>query len=633
MSDKYYQKYGPIHRRRAAGELDQPSEEPPQRPDPAPRRPREQRPIARRRSVVVPVLLGLIAIVSAALVFPYASTVLASNIALDNVSVQGQLVSQQSLETIKTQLADRYAPFVKQPVTLTFEGQSWTPTLADLGATLDLEATAAQAVGAGRSGDLVQRAQQLWQIYHNGIDVPPTVTIDANQLQRYLTQLAGEIEQPPRDAALSLTAGKVLPTPAAAGRQVLVDATQVDVIRALQSLAPQSIALRTRLLAPQIDDTALAPAVAQAQTMLRAPLVLKREEQIITWDQEQLASLLDVAKVDGQVAVVFDGERVTEAVERLAQVINSGSVEPRVAMRGGVPVITQPGVTGWRLQQPEAAMAITSTLLISATREITLPIQLLDPQVTPENLATLGLTEVVGEGVSSFAGSASYRITNIAAGAARMDGVLIAPDEEFSFNAQLGAVDASNGFVQGYAVIGNRTQLEWGGGVCQDSTTLFRAAFWAGLPITERHAHPFYISWYDAYAFPNQAGPGLDAAIFTGVQDLRFVNDTGSWLLIDAVVDQANQVLTMRLYGTKPNRSVALRGPIIDNIIPPPAAPVYIDDPTLPAGTVTQTDVARRGMEIAVYRIITDNGTPREPELFYTRFKAWPDVFVRGTRR
>jgi len=244
----------------------------------------------------------------------------------------------------------------------------------------------------------------------------------------------------------------------------------------------------------------------------------------------------------------------------------------------------------------------------------------------------LGIVELVGEGRSSFAGSAQYRITNIKAGTARMDGVLIPPDAEFSFNTQLGSVDAGNGFVEGYAIIGNRTQLEWGGGVCQNSTTVFRAAFWAGLPITERYAHPFYISWYDRFAFGAYGdGAGMDATIYTGVNDLKFVNDTGHWLLMHSYVDEINQVLTVSLYGTRPNREVVLDGPYISNEVSPPASPIYINDPNRPSGTVYQSDVARSGRDIVVYRSILENGAEVRRDTFFTRFKAWPNVFVRGT--
>ena len=115
------------------------------------------------------------------------------------------------------------------------------------------------------------------------------------------------------------------------------------------------------------------------------------------------------------------------------------------------------------------------------------------------------------------------------------------------------------------------------------------------------------------------------------MSDLKFLNDTGHWLLMEAVADEDAQVLSVRLYGTRPNRSVSVRGPEIDNVVPPPSEPVIVTDNTIPAGTVKQTDHARRGMDITVYRVITENGVEKPPEPFFTRFKAWPNVFVKGT--
>ncbi|MFO7170018.1 MAG: VanW family protein, partial [Chloroflexota bacterium] len=398
----------------------------------------------------------------------------------------------------------------------------------------------------------------------------------------------------------------------------------------LQRLAPGEVVLRTRILEPALPDEGIAGAVADARRMLAAPLTLSQGERSWTWEPERIAELLAISVEDGYMTIDVDPQRLERAVEKLAQVVDSPSVEPRVAFRGERLQIVEEGHTGLRLKQDEAAEAIRAALR-AGQRTVELPVAEVEPQITAETLPELGIVELVAEGKSSFAGSAPYRVTNILAGAARMNGVLIAPGEEFSFNTQLGAVDEANGFVQGYAVIGNRTQLEWGGGVCQVSTTVFRAAFWAGLPFTERHAHPFYISWYDEYSYPDQAGPGMDATIYTGVQDLRFVNDTGHWLLMEAVADVDRQVLTVRLYGTKPNRTVSIAGPTIENIVAPPSQPVYVNDPSLPAGTVKQTDTARRGMDITVYRLIEVDGQQRPPEAFFTRFKAWPNVFVRGT--
>jgi vancomycin resistance protein YoaR len=636
MPDKYYQEYGPISRRRAAGTL---SDEEPQLDsgplpeiEPLPLERPTRRRIARRKRGGG--LLGLLLLVLAGagvfLALPYAANLFAGDRAMDGVSLQGRSIAGMSRAEIRALIEQRYAAFLRTPVTITFEGRSWTPTPQQIGLGFDLDQAAEQALAAGHRGGPIERVEELWAIWQGGLDVAPRLSVDAGRLQTYLTGIAAELEQPPRDAALSFAEGKVLPTAARPGRQALADASAIDIMRGLQTLEPQSVVLRTRTLAPALTDAGMAPAIADARALLASPLVLRRAEQSWTWQPNKLAELLAIKAEHGKMTVEIDPDRVARAVEKLAQLVDTGSAEPRVAFRGGKLKITQPGQTGWRLDQP-AAMAAISQALRQPKRELALPVHELTPQVTAKTLPSLGIGELVGEGRSSFDGSADYRITNIKAGAARINGVLIPPGSEFSFNTQLGEVDDSNGFVKGYAVIGQRTQLEWGGGVCQDSTTVFRAAFWAGLPITERHAHPFYISWYDDFSFPNESGPGLDATIYTGVADLKFMNDTGHWLLMEAVADEAAQVLSVRLYGTKPNRSVSVRGPDVGNVVPPPDEPVIVTDGSVPAGTVRQTDHARKGMDITVYRVITENGVERPPEPFFTRFKAWPNVYVKGT--
>ncbi|NJP07280.1 MAG: hypothetical protein HC837_17505 [Chloroflexaceae bacterium] len=248
------------------------------------------------------------------------------------------------------------------------------------------------------------------------------------------------------------------------------------------------------------------------------------------------------------------------------------------------------------------------------------------PPVHEGNLASLGITGPVGVGMSSFAGSAPYRITNIEAGARRLHGILIPNGSEFSFNQHLGEVDASGGFVKGWAIIQDRTQEEWGGGLCQVSTSMFRAAFWGGLPITERHEHRYRIPWYEALGEP----PGLDAAIYTGWYDIRFVNDTGGWLLVQTWVDLNRQRLYISLFGPPSARNVTMSHEILATT-PAPPEPKYVDDPTLPAGTVRQTDWAQGGLTVNLYRSIYEGDQLLRQDTFPTTFEPWPTVYVRGT--
>ncbi|MEF3273638.1 MAG: VanW family protein [Chloroflexus sp.] len=631
--NRYYPEYGPIYRRRATQREDLPAAEPPPKP---PQRPRLRRALRRQRRT--PGWIGLVFVLFLIVVIPlgaiYAVDFIYPNTILPGVSLNGEPIGGRSRADLIIELRQRYQAFEQQPVTLTFRDRVWQPALAELGVSFNIEQLVNRAFALGRSGDPLTRLYDLWLLWRHGIDLTPRLTVDLGQTQRYLLGLAPAIEQLPADAVLSLADARVIGQPSQPGTQLLVDATANDVLLALQQLRSQTVTIRTRQLAPLIDDTDLVVAQQVAVQLLRSPLELIAEDQTIIWPPERIAELLQVVPVDGLLTIQVDPQRLARAVEGLAQIVDTGTAEPRLRFSEGRVRIVAEGRPGRRLRQDEAISAIADLLLQPSpiTRTLVLPIDRIEPQITAATLDSLGIVELVAEGRSSFVGSAPYRITNIRAGAARMNGVLIAPGEEFSFNRQLGEVNAENGFVEGYAIIGNRTQLEWGGGVCQVSTTVFRAAFWAGLPITERHAHSFYISWYDRFGLgPNGDGQGLDAAIFTGVQDLKFVNDTGHWLLMQTSIDEQAQVLVVQLYGTRSERNVRIEGPIVSNEVRAPTEPVYIDDPSLPRGTLRQTDVARNGRDISIYRIITDANGQERRELFFTRFRPWPNIYLRGT--
>lgn len=656
----FHQEYGPVHRRkgkksRPRGAVPVNDREPdnhrPDKPDRGPGRgpshdqddgkSHEQRPRRIRKRRLSPrqsLVAAIVGILLVPLILPYAIHLYYYRLAMSGVTVEGVPVARLDQEAITTLVAARHMFFHHEPVTITFETRRWKPSLEKLGVTLDANSTAAQAFHAGKHGDPLTRWRELLTIWQGKMNIAPSLVVDQHQMQSYVIELANEIEYSPNDATLSVAGGDVVGTPGVYGRQVLVDETSRDMLAALQSLHPQDIILRTRELSPTIDDDELDIAEQQAQQLLAGTLVLTyaQNREAYRWPPDKLAELVSIEAVDDALQVAIDSDQLTRAVERLAQQVDSGSVEPRLRFEAGELHIVEPGREGWRLRQTDTIERITDALqqddTDALTRTIALPVKMMYPRIRQKNLHELGIVELVGEGKSSFAGSADYRITNIKAASARFDGVLIAPGDTFSFNTQLGSINAEHGFVEGYAVIGNRTQLEWGGGVCQNSTTVFRAAFWAGLPIVERHAHPFYISWYDAFAYGDAGdGPGMDATIYTGILDVKFVNDTEHWLLMQTDVDLENEVLVVQLYGTKPDRQVDLDGPYISNEVSAPSQPVYVDDPSLPAGTVVQTDAARSGRDIVIHRIISENGIEVASKAFFTRFKPWPNVFVRGT--
>jgi vancomycin resistance protein YoaR len=260
------------------------------------------------------------------------------------------------------------------------------------------------------------------------------------------------------------------------------------------------------------------------------------------------------------------------------------------------------------------------------TFTINVPITAKKPLVTPENAAKLGIKELIAQGTSLFQHSIENRVYNISLAASRLNGVLIPPGKVFSVDDTIGDISVYTGYKQAYVIQNGKTILGDGGGVCQVSTTLFRAALNAGLPIVERHPHAYRVGYYE-----QDSGPGIDAAIYTPTVDLKFKNDTGHYILIQTATDTANYRLTFYLYGTKDNRVVAITDPVVSNQTPAPT-PLYQDDPTLPKGTVKQVDFSADGANVYFTRTVKKDGKVYLSDKFVSNYRPWQAVYMKGTQ-
>jgi vancomycin resistance protein YoaR len=177
------------------------------------------------------------------------------------------------------------------------------------------------------------------------------------------------------------------------------------------------------------------------------------------------------------------------------------------------------------------------------------------PKTSLSESNNLGINELIGEGISSFKGSPNNRRHNIAVGLEKFKGIIIPPGQEFSFNQNLGPVTAEAGFLPELVIKGSEGTIpELGGGLCQVSTTVFRAAMAAGLPITDRRNHAYAVQYYSPQ--------GTDATIYPGSADLKFVNNTPASVLIWTYEKDAN-TLIFDFYGTKDGRKVTLEKPVV----------------------------------------------------------------------
>jgi vancomycin resistance protein YoaR len=260
------------------------------------------------------------------------------------------------------------------------------------------------------------------------------------------------------------------------------------------------------------------------------------------------------------------------------------------------------------------------------TIHIKIPLKTLQPEITDDKAGKMGIKEEIATGTSLFQHSIENRIYNISLAAARINGTLIAPGETFSFAKTVGDISVDTGYRQAYVIENGKTVLGDGGGVCQVSTTLFRAALNAGLPIVERHPHAYRVGYYE-----QNSGPGIDAAVYVPSVDMKFKNDTGHYILIQSYVDLQSQQLTFSLYGTKDNREVVVNQPIVTSETPAPETK-YQDDPTLPKGELKQVDFSAAGANVYFTRQVKKDGKIYLSDKFVSNYRPWQAIFLRGTK-
>ena len=232
---------------------------------------------------------------------------------------------------------------------------------------------------------------------------------------------------------------------------------------------------------------------------------------------------------------------------------------------------------------------------------------------------------MLGKGVSYYKGSISNRIYNINLAQSKFKGILVPAGETFSFNSVLGDVSSYTGYKAAYVIKDGRTVLGDGGGVCQVSTTLFRAALSAGLPIIERRPHSYRVGYYE-----QGFAPGLDATVFYPTTDFKFKNDTPAYILIQPTIDTANYTLTFEIYGTSDGRVATTTKPVIPSSTAPPPD-LYVDDPTLPAGTTRQIEHKAYGARVVFDYKVVRNGEELINQKFVSNYRPWGAVYLRGT--
>jgi len=268
------------------------------------------------------------------------------------------------------------------------------------------------------------------------------------------------------------------------------------------------------------------------------------------------ANLIHLQKID---QATIDSQRISDFVEDLARKINKDPVNSKFKVENDRVIEFASSQDGIRLKIPESVLALEEAVqkLSAQLNEkniiANLPLEKVAPAIRNGDGENLGIKTLIGEGVSNFSGSPKNRIFNIRVATERFNGVLIKPGEDFSFVSILGEVDGEHGYLPELVIKKDKTEPEFGGGICQVSTTAFRAAIYSGLKITARRNHAYPVHYYNPQ--------GMDATVYVPRPDLRFLNNTPGYILIQTKIE--GTILKFQFYGTDDGRKTEVKGPTI----------------------------------------------------------------------
>ena len=511
----------------------------------------------------------------------------------------------------------------------------------DIGISLDLAASVIDAYNFGRRGSVGSWfAFQLSGNFspHN---VPATITFDQNKAYDLLEQIAQQNDRPAIEANLYMQGTQVMSQMGQTGKQLDISASLDRIGNQIEELNLELIILPVIETAPQILDAS--PYANTAQQILNQSLNLYLpadqfdSDKIWRIDPQELAPMLTFEKYeqDGEAKFIpqFKEDYLNAYLEELSQQIEIRTENPRFYFDddSGKLVLITPGANG-RVINLDSTKASMQAALANGESSIGISIIDQEPEISDSvDGAELGITEWVHTENSYFYGSDEARIQNIETAASQFHGLLVPPNSTFSMAEAMGEITLDNGYTEALIIYNGQTIEGVGGGVCQVSTTLFRAAFFAGFPITERHPHAYRVSYYEKTS-GNQRNnnlAGLDATVYIPLIDLKFVNDTPYWLLMETYIDRPANRLRWKFYSTSDGRTVEWETTGPTNI-EEPEKPDYRENPELAKDEIEQVEWEADGADVLVERTIFKDGSVWLQDSFSTHYEPWRAVYEYG---
>jgi vancomycin resistance protein YoaR len=553
---------------------------------------------------------------------------------LPHTVIGGVSVGGLTKEGATQLIGAREDAFLGKTLKVQLEDKHWEIVPRDIGAQFSNDTAIASAWSQEKGGAWTHQLQQLLAAPFlkttSEVDFTPITTDGEKKLQEALLR---DIEVAYQEVSLAISSQSVTVVPGKAGKRLDRNEFEVQMYGAYKHgtttipivLTDSQPKLTSEEVEAMRERTAAVVAQSWTVTLGTAKPVVLDSATVASWLTPGYAygAAGEVTALEVEVKT----DSVKKAIQSWANSINVAPVNAQLGVVSGGVSVVQEGQDGLKLNEDATLKTIQekfANFSSGSSRTIAATVEVAHPVVSKDTLTSLGITQQIGTATTDFTGSPTNRKANIGLGQRKLNGTLVAPGATYSTLDNLGPITTEAGFLDELVIKVNRTVPEAGGGLCQVSTTLFRAVLNAGLPITARQNHSYRVSYYE-----RGVGPGLDATIYDPNPDFRWKNDLSTSIYVQSSIK--GDTITFDLYGTSDGRVATVGKPTILEETPAGDS-IYVSTDTLYVGEQKQIEHPHPGAKtVAEYSVMRD-GKEINHQTFRSTYKPWPAQYLVGTK-
>lgn len=488
---------------------------------------------------------------------------------LYGITIAGEKLGHLPPQVAEQMLNQKISAWQTAKIKISVGNQTLEISPEEMGISIDVNKTIENAYKIGRNQKVISSVADQISSALFGKTIKLETKIDELKFNNFYNRQIGKIERKVQSASLKYNQSKGFFDLIKEQKGVAINKNKLlnDIAESALELDSDGVLVEVSEDIPQINEISALTAQKKANSILsRAPFILvyyntsgngntiTPKPQEYKLDKDGIKDMLTFNPKDNpsELIVGIDETQLKNFLIEISPSINQTPENAILTVKDGKVTEFALPKNGTELDLDGNISEIKNDILNGQSSIISLKSNAVLPEIRTDTIENLGLVALLAVGESDFKGSAASRAFNVALGAKKLNGVLIKPEEEFSFIKAIGDINQKEGYQVAYVIKGNKTVKEYGGGACQISTTMFRAAIKSGLKITERFPHSYPVQYYNPQ--------GFDATVYGPHPDLRFINDTPSNILVQTKIKGTK--LFFEFYGTPDGREVKVTAPV-----------------------------------------------------------------------